>query len=79
MFYSFADHNTSMNSLLVVNLTVLKLQNLTLRLQTELDVLSAVLQALNAICLTDSPRSSCNAISTESYSVVDYSHVRTVL
>ncbi|XP_065919137.1 prominin-1-A-like isoform X2 [Dysidea avara] len=46
-----------------------------LRLQTELDGLTAMFQTLDANCRNASLGSNCNAIPTQSYSVVDYTLV----
>ncbi|XP_065919120.1 prominin-1-A-like isoform X2 [Dysidea avara] len=69
------DLNNSISSLQLVNDTVLRLQNLTRRLQTELDGLAVMLQTLDSNCRNAGLGSSCTAIPTQSYNVVNYTLV----
>ena len=73
------DLNNSIISLQLVNVTVVTLQNLTQRLQMELDDLAAMLQTLDANCRNAGVSIDCAAIPTQSYSVVNYTMVRNVL
>jgi len=73
------DLNISISALRLVNLTVAKLQNLTQRLQKELDSLTMMLQTLTASCHNVGLGSNCQVIPTQSYSVIDYTVVRNVL
>jgi len=73
------DLNNSIISLQLVNVTVVTLQNLTQRLQMELDDLAAMLQTLDANCRNTGVSIDCAAIPTQSYSVVSYTMVRNVL
>jgi len=73
------DLNNSIISLQLVNVTVVTLQNLTQRLQMELDDVAAMLQTLDANCRNAGVSIDCAAIPTQSYSVVNYTMVRNVL
>ncbi|XP_065919098.1 prominin-1-A-like [Dysidea avara] len=73
------DLNNSINALRLVNSTVVKLLSLTQRLQTELNGVTAMLQALQTSCVAAGGGSTCNSIPTESYTVtVNYTVVEDV-
>jgi len=71
------DLNNSIDGLRMVNTTVVKLLNLTLRLQDELTNLTSSLMTLQNDCNdAGNPGGVCDDIPTQSYDVVDYSLVR---
>ncbi|XP_065919451.1 prominin-1-A-like [Dysidea avara] len=72
------DLNNSIDALRVVNSTVVKLLNLTIRLQDELNNLTASLVTLDMQCRNASLGSLCDPIPTQSYDVVDYTLVEDV-
>ena len=72
------DLNNSIDALRVVNSTVVKLLNLTIRLQDELNNLTASLVTLDMQCRNASLGSLCDPIPTQSYDVVDYTLVRNI-
>ena len=79
--YYFIELNNSIIALQLVNTTVVKLLNLTQRLQTELNDLTVMLRALEANCQANIGGSIlCNTIPTQQHNVtVDYSVVRDVV
>jgi len=74
-FVFTVDLNNSITSLQLVNVTVVKLQNLTQSLQMELDNLSVMLQTLETSCRNARISINCTAIPTQSYSVATYTMV----
>jgi len=73
----FIDLNNSINALRLINSTVVKLLNLTQRLQTELNGVTAMLQTLQANCVATGVSNACDSIPTAGYTVaIDFTMVR---